>query len=177
MNTASPTVLPAPVELAAREATPFESFVDTDDRSFLTPGDMPTRIRTFCEQTGQIPPKTDGAVARCIIESLAMKHRWALNRLEKVMGKSLDPVHVIGGGCKNSLLAQMTADASGRTVITGPVEATAIGNIMVQLLALGHVSSLEEGTEVIGRSFDSMVYESHRSAAWDDAYERFLDLI
>jgi rhamnulokinase len=161
----------------AREATPFESFVDTDDRSFLTPGDMPTRIRAFCEQTGQIPPKTDGAVARCIIESLALKHRWALNRLEKVMGKSLDPVHVIGGGCKNSLLAQMTADASGRTVITGPVEATAIGNIMIQLLALGHVSSLEEGTEVIGRSFDSMVYEPHRSAAWDDAYERFLDLI
>jgi rhamnulokinase len=112
-----------------------------------------------------------------VLESLALKYRWVLERLEANLGRSLKAIHIIGGGAKNTLLCQFTANATGRPVIAGPVEATAIGNILMQALAGGYVSSLDEGRELIRRSFEVITYEPAETTAWDEAYERFIKLL
>lgn len=166
----------AMVELA-RGAPPFRSFVDPDHDEFLPPGDMPARIAAFCRQTGQPVPDDQGVTVRCVLESLALKYRVELEGLEALLGKNLPTVHIIGGGAQNRLLCQFTADTTGRRVIAGPVEATALGNVLMQALALGHLGSLSEGRQVIARSFELTEYEPHEPAAWDEAYGRFCRLI
>lgn len=161
----------------AAEAKPFLATIDPDEDRFFHPGDMPERIRTYCADTGQTVPETKGQILRLTLESLALKYRWVLERLEELAGKRFDPIHIIGGGTKNRLLNQFTADATCRTVITGPVEATAIGNILMQALGLKHLNSLEEAREVVRRSFTPEVYEPKQAADWDEAYSRLKHLM
>ena len=161
----------------ARAAPPFAALVDTDANEFLSPGDMPTRVREFCRRTGQKPPGTKGSVARTILESLALKYRWMFEKLEELLEQHLEPMHIVGGGSQNELLNQFTADAISRPVVTGPVEATATGNVLMQMLALGHIASLEEGRELVSRSFEMRTYQPGETSLWDEAYERYLNLI
>jgi rhamnulokinase len=157
----------------AEAAEPFRAFVDPDDGSFLPPGDMPARIREFCARTNQPLPETVGQMMRTIYESLAMKYRQSLNRLSSISGQAVTKLHVIGGGTKNKLLCQMTADAINRPVIAGPIEATALGNAVVQMITLGWIGSITEAREIVSRSFPIAHYEPKNIDAWDEAYARF----
>jgi len=165
-------------ELAAlaAQAAPLVSIVEPDHPSFLHPGDMPSRISEFCGQTGQPEPGDVGAVVRCILESLALKYRWVLERLEEMLGRRIARVHIVGGGTQNTLLSQLAADAMQRPVIAGPVEATAIGSIMIQAIAVGEVGSLAEAREIIAASFPTVTYEPGPVAGWEEAYERYRTL-
>jgi len=160
-------------ELAA-QAPPLRSIIDPDHGEFLKPGDMPARIRAFCRRTGQPVPESQGAIIRCTLESLALKYRWVLERLEEILDYWLSPIHIVGGGSQNALLNQLTADAAGRPVVAGPVEATAIGNVIVQLMALGYVDSLAAGRRLVEASFDTETYEPDGGPAWEAAYEKLL---
>jgi rhamnulokinase len=166
----------AMVELA-RKAPPFRSLIDPDHSEFLPPGDIPARIAAYCRQSGQPVPEEKGEIVRCALESLALKYRFQLERLEGLLGKQLATIHIIGGGTQNRLLCQFTADATGRQVIAGPVEATALGNVLMQALALGYLSSLSEGRQVIGKSFEPAFYEPREPEPWNDAYWRFCKLV
>ncbi len=161
----------------AAQAPAFTALIDVDARDFASPGDMPARVRDYCARTGQPVPDGIGAVARAVYESLALKYRWVLERLEELVGRRLEPLHMVGGGTKNRLLNQFTADAIGRPVVAGPVEATAAGNLLMQLLATGHIASLAQGRDLIRRSLGAEVYEPHPSSAWEDAYARFGKLV
>jgi rhamnulokinase len=161
----------------AETASPFSAIIDVDAGEFLSPGDMPSRIREFCERMGHKPPDSKGEVARTVLESLALKYRWTLERLEELLGSHLEPLHIVGGGSQNQLLNQFTADAIGRPVVTGPVEATGVGNVLMQMLALGYIASLEDGRDLVRRSFEMRTYLPRESAAWDEAYGRYLNLI
>jgi rhamnulokinase len=158
-------------------APPFISLVDPDHESFLFPGDMPARLAAFCRQTKQPEPSTEGAVTRCVIESLALKYRWTVERLEEILGSPIRVIHVVGGGTKNELLCQCTADACGRPVVAGPVEATAIGNILTQAMGRGRVSSLADMRAIVARSFPVRRYEPRDVSAWDEAADRFRQLL
>ena len=164
------------VRLAA-EAEPLRSVVDLDHNDFLKPGDMPARVRAYCQRTGQPVPETRGQVVRCLLEGLALKYRWVLERLERLLSSSqpparLETIHIVGGGTQNKLLSQFAADATQCRVITGPIEATAIGNLLVQAVALGEIGSLEEAREVVRASFEVNEFEPNPATrqAWDDAY-------
>jgi rhamnulokinase len=150
------------------------SLLDPDHPTFLPPGDMPGRIRRFCRETGQSPPEEPGEVVRCVLESLALKYRWALERAEEITGRRAEVVHVVGGGVRNTLLCQLTADATRRPVRAGPVEATALGNLMVQAYARGYLGSLEEiRAAVRGSPVGVHDYQPTGSAdAWEEAYGR-----
>jgi rhamnulokinase len=161
----------------AQAAPPFAALIDTDAGEFLAPGDMPARLCEFCRRTGQNPPGSKGSVARTILESLALKYRWMFEKLEELLEGRLEPLHIVGGGSQNELLNQFTADATGRLVVTGPVEATATGNVLMQMLALGHIASLEEGRDIVRRSFEMRSYQPVETIIWDEAYERYLNLI
>ncbi len=158
----------------AEQAPPFAAFVDPDAPEFLNPEDMPESIRGFCRRTGQRPPEGQGPIIRCVLESLALKYRAVLDDLASVVPEPIETVHIIGGGSQNWVLNRFTADATGRTVVAGPVEATAIGNILGQALALGRVGSLEEARRIVAASFRLETYEPHPSPAWDEAFGRFL---
>lgn len=161
----------------AAESDPFLAVIDPDDDVFFHPGDMPERIRQYCQKTGQRVPQTKGEVLRVALESLALKYRWVLARTEELSGKRLAPIHIIGGGTKNRLLNQLTADATDRTVVTGPVEATAIGNVLMQAIGLGHLDSLAEAREVVRNSFDVEEYHPGSCDGWDEAYAKLLRLL
>jgi rhamnulokinase len=163
----------------AREAKPFQAVIDPDDGAFFKPGDMPARIQAFCRRTGQAAPETPGGIIRCVLESLALKYRWALARLDEVVGGRLEPVHLVGGGTQNTLLNQLTADATGRLVLAGPIEATALGNVLMQLLALGEIASLQEGRELLRRSFALEEYlpSGEAKEAWENRYARLCELV
>ncbi len=130
-------------ELAAlaEAARPFAALVDPDDESFLSPGDMPARLAAYCTKTGQTPPQDEGAFARCALESSGLKYRWTIERLERILGTTIRTIHVVGGGTRNALLCQFTADACGRPVHAGPVEATAVGNVLLQAMGRGRIGS------------------------------------
>jgi sugar (pentulose or hexulose) kinase len=151
--------------------------VDVDDHRFLSLGGMPDKIRQYCRETGQAIPESKGEVLRCALESLALRYRWVLQKLETMMGRRLEVVHIIGGGMQNELLCQLAADAMQRPVVTGPIEATAMGNILMQALAMGDISSLQEGRELIRNSFDVGNYEPGDAAPWDEAYGRYLEVL
>jgi rhamnulokinase len=163
------------VSLAA-DAPGFLAFVDPNAELFLEPGDMPARIRQFCRETGQREPVTAGEVARCILESLALKHAETINVLQEVSGARPSSLHVVGGGARNPLLCSWTASASGLPVLAGPEEATLVGNLLVQAMALGEIASLREVREVVRASFDSVAYEPEFSAEWQESRERFAQL-
>jgi rhamnulokinase len=167
----------ADLETAAWEAKPFVSFIDPDDDSFITPGDMPNKIRNYCQKTNQPVPETKGEVIRCIAQSLALKYRLTVENLEGILGKKLPVVHMVGGGIKDKMLCQFTANATARQVIAGPVEATAIGNLMVQAMALGAVRDLREIRQVVKNSFPAVEYIPQATAAWDEAYEGFRRIV
>lgn len=154
----------------AKTAKPFQSIIDPDYREFFGTGHMVQKIRDYCKRTNQHVPETKGEVARCIYESLALKYRWALERLEEIKGGSIDALHIVGGGIQNKLLNQFVANAIGRTVITGPVEGACIGNLLNQAMALGEIGSVDELREIVRRSFDVEEYHPKDSAAWQDAY-------
>jgi rhamnulokinase len=161
----------------AQAAPPFVALIDTDAGEFLAPGDMPARVRVFCLRTGQSLPESRGSVARTILESLALRYRWTFERLEELLEQRLEPLHIVGGGSRNVLLNQFTADAIGRPVMTGPVEATATGNVLMQMLALGYIASLEEGRDLVRRSFEMRTYLPRETSLWNEAYGRYLNLI
>jgi rhamnulokinase len=161
----------------AEAATPFVSLVDPDDITFLAPGDMPARLAAFCTRTGQAPPVDEGAMVRCCLESLALKYRWAIDRLESILGTSIKTIHVVGGGTKNTLLCQFTANACGRPVHAGPVEATAIGNILMQAIGCGRLGSIAELRAVVARSFPLTVYEPRQTDVWSAAADQFAALV
>lgn len=160
------------IELATHEPS-FHRLVDPDDESFLRPSDMPTAINHFCTRTHQPVPQQPGAYVRAVLESLAFKYRMILHRLEQVTGKHIDQIRIIGGGCKNRFLNQLTADATGRRVLAGPAEATALGNVAIQILATGGASSLREVRAMIDRSFPAEVFAPRETDQWDQQAERF----
>jgi rhamnulokinase len=163
----------------AESARPFAALIDPDDSSFLAPGDMPARIAAFCARTGQAAPHDEGSFVRCCLESLALKYRWTIERLESILGTTIRTIHVVGGGTKNALLCQFTADACGRPVHAGPIEATAIGNILMQAVGRGHLKHVADLRSVVARSFPVTVYEprDRDRAGWDDAAGRFNALV
>jgi rhamnulokinase len=156
----------------AAEAEPFLSVIDPDFEGFLHPGDMPSRIQKYCADTNQAVPQTKGQIMRIALEGIALKYRFVLERLEELTGKCLAPIHIIGGGTKNCLLNQFAADVTCRAVVAGPVEATAIGNILMQAIGLKHLGSLAEARNVVRTSFTPEVYEPQKAAGWDGAYIR-----
>ncbi len=163
------------VELA-RPAPALRSLIDPNDPRFSEPGDMPARIGAYCRETGQDTPADDAAFVRCILESLALKHAETVELLADVTGRELDELHVVGGGANNDLLCAWTAQAAERPVLAGPAEATLIGNLLVQAIALGELSSLAEGRELVRGSFAPTTYEPAPDPAWREARERFAGL-
>jgi rhamnulokinase len=158
-------------------ARPLVSFINPDAHDFLAPDDMPEAIRRFSAKTGQTVPADEGAVLRCALESIAMKFRHVLGMCEELLGGRLETIHVVGGGTQNRQLCQAAADACGRRVLAGPIEATAIGNLMMQAVAAGDVASIAQAREVIRNSFAVQEYLPRETAAWDEAYERFLGAV
>lgn len=160
----------------AREAPPLHSLVAVDDDVFLPPGDHPQLIRRFCQRSGQPLPHSPGAIVRTVLESLALAYRHVLQQLETVSSVGVEVIHIVGGGSQNTLLNQMTADATGRTVLAGPVEATVIGNALVQLIALGELDDLKQARQLVARTIDLQRYEPRDRTRWDEAYQRYQEL-
>jgi rhamnulokinase len=160
----------------AERCRPCVSVIDPDHAPFLSPGEMPRKIEEFCRRTGQPVPGTRGEFVRTCLDSLALTYRRTLEGLEDILGKRIDTVHIVGGGTQNQLLNQMTADACNRPVVTGPVEATAIGNLLVQAMAVGDIKSLAEAREVVRNSFEVKRYEPRETKVWDEAYGRYRDV-
>ena len=159
------------------DAAPFQAFIEPDDACFLAPGDMPARVVDYCRRTGQPAPATDAEVIAAVYVSLAYKYRYVLEQLMAVSGQAVDTLHIIGGGSRNALLNQMTANATGRPVIAGPAEATAIGNAIIQLIAIGELSGVAQARALLGQSEELRAFEPRNSPAWDDNYARFCALL
>jgi rhamnulokinase len=162
---------------AAADAPPFAALIDPDDPDFLNPPDMPEAIAAYCRRTGQTPPSSKAALVRSLLESLALKYRFVIEELGQIVERPIARIHVIGGGSRNALLCQFTADATGLPVVAGPAEATAVGNILVQALALGHLSSPAEIRAIIRDSFELRTYEPSGPGSWDPAYLRFRGIL
>ena len=162
-------------KMAERAAS--TALVDPNHQPFLAPGRMVPKIDEFCKLTSQRGPSSRGEYVRTCLDSLALTYRQTLVGLEKILGRSIDTIHIVGGGAQNQLLNQMSADACGRRVVAGPVEATAIGNILVQAIAVGAIKSLDEAREVVRNSFDVKTYEPRETKKWDEAYERFRGIV
>lgn len=160
-----------------RDAGDDGSFIDVSNGCFLDPGDIPERIRTYCRITGQVEPASDGEIVRCIVESLACKYRALLETYQTILHKKLPVIHIIGGGSRNDLLNQLTANIAGLPVIAGPVETTALGNLLVQAMGLGVFSDLTEIRQVVARSFEVRVFKPDQSCQWNDRYEQYQKMI
>lgn len=165
------------LETQANAAVPFASLIDPDYPAFQTPGNMPKRIREYCEKTGQHVPQTKGEIVRCIAESLAFRYRATIEGMEEVNGKKYNEIHIVGGGIKDKMICRFTANATKRVVEAGPVEATSIGNVLVQAMAMGAIASLEEGRKIVKNSFDIARYEPTDSEVWDNAYAKWQEII
>ena len=166
---------PEIVEMAM-SAKPFQSYIQPDDPSFANPPSMLEAIDAFCERTGQAKPENDAQVSRLIFESLALRYRQVLEDLDRIATHPIERLHIIGGGSKNRLLNQFTANAIGRKVIAGPSEATAIGNVMIQAMAAGVVSSLQEMRAIIHASIETEEFIPQDADAWVQAYQKFITL-
>jgi rhamnulokinase len=160
----------------AAKAKPLRSLVNLNDSRFLNPPDMPKAIQKFCRETKQPVPKTDGELVRCCYESLALKYRDTLGSLEELAGEKIEVIHIVGGGSQSKILNQFAADACQRPVIAGPVEATALGNLLTQLRASGELGSLAEMREVVRKSSVVENYEPNDATIWNEAAARFADL-
>lgn len=165
------------IVVEAQKAEPLRSIIDPDYGEFFSGGNMEKKIQAYCERTGQPVPRTVGEVARCIYESLALKYRWALERLEEIKGKRIDTLNIVGGGIQNKLLNQMVADSLNRPVITGPVEGAAIGNLLTQAMALGAVKDIDDLRRVVRNSEDVHEYTPNHTPEWEEAYQRLLKLL
>ena len=160
----------------AQKAVPFVTQIDPDCTDFLAPGDMPERINHYLTQKGQQPITDKGQMIRVILESLALKYRQVFERIEDITGKSIDCLHIVGGGIQNELLCQFTADAIGKKVITGPIEATAAGNILMQAKAVGLIKSLSDLRRIVRNSFELKEYLPQQVADWDKQYKKFITI-
>ena len=165
------------IVVEAQSAEPFRSVIDPDYGEFFAGGDMVRKIQDFCRRTEQPVPETVGQIARCIYESLALKYRWAMERLEEIKGEPLAQLNIVGGGIQNKLLNQMAADSIGRPVVTGPVEGAAMGNLLAQAMALGEVRDLEHLRQIVRNSEHVETYTPNHSAQWENAYQKLLALL
>ncbi len=161
----------------AMQSDALASFIDPDHADFGTPGDMPSRIRDFCKNTHQLLPNSEGAIIRTALESLALKCRSVLDQLEDALGKTLGDIHIVGGGIHNTLLCQFIASATGRTVLSGPAEATAMGNLLMQAMGKGQIASLDELRDIARASTQIKTYRPTDTDAWAEAFEKFQRLI
>lgn len=165
------------LESLAKEAEPFKCFIDPDAPEFTPAGNIPKRIKKYCEKTGQYIPQTVGEIMRCIYESLALKYRAAISELEACTGKRFKTLYMIGGGTKDRFLSSLTACSCGITVSSGPVEATAFGNIAIQLMTTGDIKDLDSAREIVRNSEKIYTYEPQNTKEWDEAYNRFLSAV
>lgn len=161
------------LEEMALNSKPMQCFIDTDNELFSTPGDLPQRIKDYCAKTGQYVPKTVGEVTRCIYESLALKYKDTLNKIKDITNKNFEILHILGGGCQAKLLCQMTADAMGIEVKAGPVEATALGNILLQLKAIGEIKNLSDGQNMIFDMENISTYKPQNKEMWEKAQKAY----
>jgi rhamnulokinase len=160
----------------AEKSPPLVSLIDCDHGDFTAPRDMPASISAYCRRTGQPAPGELGAVIRCVLESLALRYRQVLEWLQRLTGGEIETIHIVGGGVQNRLLCQMAADATGRRVVAGPVEATAIGNVMMQAVSHGMIGSIAQAREIVRNSFAVEEYEPKQNDAWREAFQRFCKL-
>jgi len=161
----------------AQRAKPFQVYIDPDHPSFLSPEDMPKAIKDFCAATGQPVPSDRGTLVRAVLEGLACKYRVTLEQLERITGRHLGVIHIVGGGSQNQLLCQFTADVCARPVYAGPVEATALGNVLAQAIAVGYCASWDEAREIVRAAFPLKIYEPQDTTMWDEAFARFQNII
>lgn len=166
----------AELESAARNAKPFAALIDPDDGRFAPPGNMPGRVSEYCREGGAYVPGTPGEIIRCVYESLALKYRRTLEGIIALTGVRPETINIVGGGSRDSLLNQMTADACGIPVTAGPTEATAIGNIVVQAIAAGEIGNITEARAIVSESFGLTRFEPGDTPSWDAAYEKFLKI-
>ena len=167
----------ADLEKLALAAEPFKCFIDPDAPEFVPHGNIPERVREFCRRTGQYVPQTVGEVMRCIYESLAMKYRLTFEKLRECTKRDYPVIHVIGGGTKDGLLCQMTANSCDRTVKAGPIEATVMGNVAVQLMSDGSVDNIGQARKIIAESSELKIFEPKETGDWANAYEDFLKIV
>lgn len=161
----------------ARKAQPFRSLIHPNDPAFLSPTDMVESIREWCRKHYESVPEDEGQIIRCALESLAMKYRDVLEGIEKLTGETIDVIHIVGGGCKNAVLNQFTANACGKTVVAGPVEATALGNVLIQARAAGEIGSLAEIRKIVKASSELETFEPQQQNEWNKAYNRYRNLV
>lgn len=164
------------IDEGAMNAKHFAAIIDVDDPSFFEPHNMPIKIQEYCKRTGQYVPQTKGEITRVVMEGLALKYRQAIEGLEEIVGYKIPALNIVGGGCKNKILSQFTANAINRPVIAGPIEATSIGNLSSQLISLGEVANLDQAREVVRNSFPMEEYVPQDVAEWDEAYGKLLKL-
>lgn len=165
------------LEKFALASEPFKYFIDPDAPEFVAPGNIPARIRAFCKKTGQGEPETVGEIMRCIYESLALKYRYAFEQIKDCTGKEYHSIHMVGGGTKDNLLCRMTASTTGCHIMAGPIEATALGNIAVQLMATGEIKDMKDARRVITNSFEPVTYEPTDTEKWAAVYDRFCQVV
>jgi rhamnulokinase len=156
----------------ATQAKPFFGYINCDNSDFLAPGDMPARINKCLAGSGQQPTQDKGQMVRLVLESLALKYRTVLTAIEDITGSTVDVLHIVGGGIQNELLCQFTADATGKKVVTGPIEATASGNVLMQAKATGQLTSIAKAREVIRNSFELKEYQPQDAALWEKQYSK-----
>ncbi len=167
----------ADLEKLAAESKPFQCFIDPEAPEFVPPGDIPQRVRDYCVRTGQHVPENTGEVMRCIYESLAMKYRQSLEEISECTGKSYDKIYMVGGGIKDTFLCRLAAGACNCTVSAGPIEATAYGNAAIQLITMGAVDDIKTARKIIARSEDIKLYSPENISEWNDAYERYKNIL
>ncbi|MCM8808500.1 MAG: rhamnulokinase, partial [Candidatus Omnitrophica bacterium] len=160
----------------AKNSIPFYSFIDVNSSDFIYPGNMVEKIKNYCKKTGQKVPEDIPQITRIILESLAMEYRYVIERLEEIVGYDIETIYIVGGGSKNYLLSQFTASSTKKLVITGPTEATSIGNILVQAFAKREVRDIKNIREVIRNSFPLIIYRPDEITRWDENYDRYLKL-
>jgi len=160
----------------AQAAEPFQTLIAPDDPAFLTPGNHVERICTWCKTHGQPVPETKGAIIRSVLESLALKYRQVFDELANLTGRKIETIHIMGGGSRNNLLNQFTANATDLPVLAGPVEATVLGNALVQLITLGEIRDLTEGRQIVAKAGGMKRYQPCDQREWNESYERFLNL-
>lgn len=167
----------ADLEKLALAAEPFKCFIDPDAPEFVPHGNIPERVREFCRKTGQYVPETVGEIMRCIYESLAMKYRLTFEKLRECTERDYPVIHVIGGGTKDGLLCQMTANSCDRTVKAGPIEATVMGNVAVQLMSNGSVKNIGQARKIVAESSELKTFEPKDTDKWAEAYKGFLKVV
>ena len=167
----------AELEKLALECEPFKCFIDPDAPEFAPMGNLPRRVKEYCEKTGQYVPQTVGEIIRCIYESLALKYRYTFDGIKECTGKDYDRIHVMGGGTKDKLLLQMTAQSCNVNVYGGPIEATALGNVAIQLMSTGAIKDIKEARKIIAKGENLKLYEPKDNEAWEKAYNDFKNII